>query len=72
MHGSIAKAFRKLEVSKDSLISGEELRTALRHRFHIEMSEDTTRDVLREFDANGDGRLSQDEVQAIGRCGCGL
>ena len=43
------------QVSKDSTISSEELRHALKQRFHIEMSDETTKAVMREFDADGDG-----------------
>jgi Ca2+-binding EF-hand superfamily protein len=61
MHGSVAAAFRKLEVSKDSTISSEELKQALKRRFNIEMSEETTRGVIREFDVDGDGEISYGE-----------
>ena len=64
MHGSIAAAFRKLEVSGDAKISGDELRQALKSRFNIEMSEETTAGVLREFDANGDGEIEYKEFVA--------
>ena len=47
MHGSIAAAFRKLEVSGDSKISHEELAKALKHRFNIEMTEETTKGCAR-------------------------
>ena len=50
MHGSVAAAFRKLEVSKDANISSDELQIALKRRFNIDMSEETTKGVIKEFD----------------------
>ena len=50
-----AKQLSLLEVSGDAKISSEELKDALKHRFNIEMSEETTRGVIREFDVDGDG-----------------
>jgi Ca2+-binding EF-hand superfamily protein len=61
MQGSVAAAFRKLEVSGDAKISADELKKALKNRFSIEMSEETTRRVIREFDANGDGEIEYKE-----------
>ena len=55
MQGSVAAAFRKLEVSKDSTISSWELKHAMKQRFNIEMSEQTLKGVMREFDIDGDG-----------------
>ena len=65
MIGSVGAAFRKLEVSGDAKISSEELRNALKSRFQIEMSDETTRRVLREFDENGDGEIEYREF--VGR-----
>ena len=65
MIGSVGAAFRKLEVSGDAKISSEELRNALKHRFNIEMTDETTRRVLREFDDNGDGEIEYREF--VGR-----
>ena len=53
MHGSVAAAFRKLEVSKDANISSDELQIALKRRFNIDMSEETTKGVIKEFDVSG-------------------
>ena len=61
MFGSVAAAFRKLEVSGDSQISQEELSRALKRRFHIEMSDETAAGVMREFDEDGDGAISYQE-----------
>ena len=61
MQGSIAAAFRKLEVSGDSKISQNELARALKSRFNIEMSEETAKGVIREFDIDGDGEIEYRE-----------
>ena len=61
MHGSVKQAFRKLEASGDSKISADELQKALRQRFNIDMSAETTRDVMREFDVDGDGEIEYRE-----------
>ena len=61
MHGSVAAAFRKLEVSGDSKISKDEMIRALKQRFNIEMSADTAQRVVREFDIDGDGEIEYRE-----------
>ncbi|KOO34580.1 hypothetical protein Ctob_007872 [Chrysochromulina tobinii] len=61
IHGSIAKAFRRLETTKDSKIDPAELQGYLRKQLHIDMSDETSRDVIREFDANGDGEIEYSE-----------
>lgn len=73
MQGSVAAAFRKLEVSGDAKISHDELKKSLKHRFNIEMSDETTRRVVREFDADGDGEIEYKEFvqRLLGKCDVG-
>jgi Ca2+-binding EF-hand superfamily protein len=61
IHGSIAKAFRRLETTKDSKIDPAELQGYLRKQLHIDMSDETSRDVIKELDANGDGEIEYSE-----------
>ncbi len=61
IHGSIAKAFRRLETTKDAKIDPAELQGYLRKHMHIEMSDATTRDVIKELDADGDGEIEYGE-----------
>lgn len=61
MQGSIAKAFRRLETTKDAKVDPKELQNYLRKHMHIDMSDETTAGVIKELDVDGDGEIEYGE-----------
>lgn len=59
------KAFEKFDVNKDGEISTEELKAGLEKTLKIDLTDDRVNELMREFDASGDGALQLDEFVTV-------
>lgn len=61
------KAFRKFDTNKDGEISFEELKAGLEKSLKMELSDKRVQELMKEFDASGDGALQLDEFVGVDR-----
>mmetsp|Transcript_4226 Transcript_4226/g.6309 ORF Transcript_4226/g.6309 Transcript_4226/m.6309 type:complete len:401 (-) Transcript_4226:78-1280(-) len=59
------KAFREFDTNQDGEISLEELKAGLERALKTELSESRVQELMREFDASGDGALQRDEFVGL-------
>jgi hypothetical protein len=59
------KAFRSFDTNKDGEISVEELKAGLEKTLKVELSDKRVAELMREFDASGDGALQLDEFVGV-------
>lgn len=59
------KAFNKFDTNQDGEISLQELKAGLEKELKIDLSEKRVQELMKEFDASGDGALQLDEFVAI-------
>lgn len=59
------KAFRKFDTNQDGEITLEELKAGLEKALKMDLSEKRVKELMREFDESGDGRLQLDEFVGV-------
>lgn len=59
------KAFNKFDTNQDGEISVQELKAGLEKELKIDLSEKRVQELMKEFDASGDGALQLDEFVTI-------
>jgi len=59
------KAFRQFDTDKDGEIDINELKTGLERVLKMELSDKRAAEIMKEFDASGDGKLQLDEFVTI-------
>jgi len=59
------KAFRKFDTDQDGEITVEELKAGLEKALKMDLSDKRVKELMREFDESGDGRLQLDEFVGV-------